>query len=135
MLINMSLMMTNSRAEYFGRVMSFIMLGYGMQSVMAPVWGGLAEWLGGREALIAVAVVALIATALTTVGWLRTRHLPAEIGTAAADEEPERARASSPRMRRAPVPAFTAQVAPVVLMGGQKQRVGSDLNELAAGGD
>ena len=129
MLINMSLMMTNSRAEYFGRVMSFIMLGYGMQSVMAPVWGGLAEWLGGREALIAVAVVALIATALTTVGWLRTRHLPAEMGTAAADEEPERARASSPRLRRAPVPAFAAQVAPVVLMGGQKRRV------VASGGD
>ncbi len=120
MLINMSLMMTNSRAEYFGRVMSFIMLGYGMQSIMAPIWGGVAEWLGGREALIVVAVVSLIATALMTVGWLRTRHLPPERGTAAADEEAERTRVSSPRLRRQQIPAFTAQVAPVVLMGGQK---------------
>ena len=120
MLINMSLMMTNSRAEYFGRVMSFIMLGYGMQSVMAPVWGGLAEWLGGREALIAVGVVALIATAFTTLGWLRTRNLPLELGTAAAEAEPEAAHQPSPRVERQPIPAFTAQVAPVVLMGGQK---------------
>ena len=136
MLINMSLMMTNSRAEYFGRVMSFIMLGYGMQSVMAPVWGGLAEWLGGREALMAVGVVALIATVFTTFGWLRTRHLPLEIGTAAADQEPERARASSPRVRRQPVPAFAAQVAPVVLMEAQKPSPGmDDLTRFAAGGD
>jgi MFS family permease len=125
MLINMSLMMTNSRAEYFGRVMSFIMLGYGMQSVMAPVWGGLAEWLGGREALIAVAAVALIATAMMAVGWLRTRHLPLEVGTAAADEEPERARSSSRRVRRQPVPAFAARVAPVALMGAQKPPLSS----------
>ncbi len=122
MLINMSLMMTNSRAEYFGRVMSFIMLGYGMQSVMAPVWGGLAEWLGGPEALMSVGVVALIATALMAVGWLRTRDLPLEVGTAAADAAPEQSRAPSPRVRRQPLPAFAAQVAPVALMGGQKSR-------------
>ena len=135
MLINMSLMMTNSRAEYFGRVMSFIMLGYGMQSVMAPVWGGLAEWLGGPEALMSVGVVALVATALMTVGWLRTRHLPLEAGTAAADVEPERTRPSGPRLHRQPVPAFTAQVAPVVLMGGQKPSdAEAGLPGIAAGG-
>ncbi len=135
MLINMSLMMTNSRAEYFGRVMSFIMLGYGMQSVMAPVWGGLAEWLGGPEALMSVGVVALIATALMTVGWLRTRHLPLEVGTAAAEVEPERARVSSPRLRRQPVPAFAAQVAPVVLMEGQKAGEATGMGGIVAGGD
>ena len=125
MLINMSLMMTNSRAEYFGRVMSFIMLGYGMQSVMAPVWGGLAEWLGGPEALISVGVVALVATALVTVGWLRTRNLPLEVGSAAADVEGEPALPAGPGLDRQPAPAFAAQVAPVVLMGGQKSRTTS----------
>ena len=122
MLINMSLMMTNSRSEYFGRVMSFIMLGYGMQSIMAPIWGGLAEWLGGRQALVIVGVVAVLATGLMTVGWLRTRHLPLDLGTAAADADPEDARDSSPQVRRQPVPAFAARVAPVVLVNGQKPR-------------
>ena len=136
MLINMSLMMTNSRAEYFGRVMSFIMLGYGMQSIMAPVWGGIADWLGGPEALMAVGVVALIATALMTVGWLRTRNLPLEVGTAAADVEPGRPRPSSPRVRRQSIPAFAAQVAPVVLMEGQKPgKATGGLGSVIAGGD
>ena len=127
MLINMSLLMTNARAEYFGRVMSFIMLGYGAQSILAPVWGGLAEWLGGPQALLAVGATALLATALLAVGWLRLRRLPLEPGTAAAIAATPPAPAPAvttpaPALTTPALttPAFTAQLAPVVLMEGQK---------------
>ena len=131
MLVNQALMMTNSRPEYLGRVMSFIMLGYGSQSFLAPVWGGLAEWIGGRETLAVVGVIALVATLLLTVGWLRTRHLPQERGSASAMLTPAARELTAPEqapaepvMPPAPVPAFAAQVAPVALMGGQRPGAG-----------
>ena len=80
-------------------------------------------------------VIALAITAFMVIGWLRTRHLPLEFGTAAAETGPDPARRSAPPLRRQPVPAFTAQVAPVVLMEGQKPRKGTDLTGLATGGD
>ena len=81
----------------------------------------------GRETLALVGVIALAATLLLTIGWLRTRHLPQERGSASAmpvgaarelrasEEAP-----AEPAMPPAPVPAFAAQVAPVALMGGQR---------------
>lgn len=119
MLVTMSLMMTNSRQEYFGRVMSFVMLGYGAQSFVAPLWGELAETLGGREALVVVGLVSLAATALLALAWLRVRRLPLEAGSAAADPEPEApAAAAAPPAALSPV--FAARLAPVALMSGQR---------------
>ena len=138
MLVTMSLMMAHSRPEYFGRVMSFITLGYGAQSIMAGVWGGIADALGGRQTFVVIGVIALAITAFMVVAWLRTRHLPLEYGTAAAETGLAPARSSGPPLRRQPVPAFTAQVAPVVLMEGQKPR-GEDAiagtTQMAGGGD
>ena len=138
MLVTMSLMMAHSRPEYFGRVMSFITLGYGAQSMMAGVWGGIADALGGRQTFVVIGVIALAITAFMVVAWLRTRHLPLEYGTAAAETGLAPARRSGPPLRRQPVPAFTAQVAPVVLMEGQKPR-GEDAlagtTQMAGGGD
>lgn len=128
MLVTMSLMMANSRPEYFGRVMSFITLGYGAQSIMAGVWGGVADALGGRQTFVVIGVIALGITAFMAIAWLRTRHLPIEIGTAAAITETPEAREASPRLRRQPVPGFTSQVAPVALMGAQKSRATSRLS-------
>lgn len=138
MLVTMSLMMANSRPEYFGRVMSFITLGYGAQSIMAGVWGGVADALGGRETFVVIGAIALAVTVFMVFGWLRTRNLPLEIGTAAAESSPATDHESGPPMRRQPVPAFTAQVAPVVLMEGQKPRVDDALlgtTHIAGSGD
>ncbi len=143
MLVNQSLVMTNSRPEYFGRVMSFIMLGFGAQSFLAPVWGGLADVIGGRSALLVVGLIAAIATALLLVVWLRLRHTPLEPGSAAAalqhpgttSERPAAPELASPPLRRQAAPAFAAQVAPVALMEGQKPSEATDgLRRVAAGG-
>ena len=136
MLVNQALMMTNARPEFFGRVMSFIMLGYGAQSFLAPVWGGLAELIGGREALVVVGVVSLIATVLLGMAWVRVRRLPLEVGSA-ADSMPgmqEDRRAQAPLERGPLLPALSAQAAPVVLMGGQKPGA-SAITNVTAGGD
>ena len=117
MLVTMSLMMTNSRPEYFGRVMSFVMLGYGAQSFVAPLWGEIAETLGGREALVVVGLVSLAATALLALAWLRVRRLPPEPGSAAADPEPE-APAAAPTAAISLL--FAARVARIALMRGQR---------------
>ncbi len=138
MLVTMSLMMANSRPEYFGRVMSFITLGYGAQSIMAGVWGGVADALGGRQTFVVIGVIALAITGFMVVAWLRTRHLPLEIGTAAAVTQPSAATSRGPRLRRQPLPGFTAQLAPVVLMEGQKPPRSASfagLSKLARGGD
>ena len=120
MLVTMSLMMANSRPEYFGRVMSFITLGYGAQMFMAGVWGGVAEAIGGRQTFVLIGFIALAITALMIVGWLRTRRLPIEVGTAAAVTETPAERHGRITVER-PEPVFAARLAPVALMGAQKQ--------------
>ena len=120
MLVTMSLMMANSRPEYFGRVMSFITLGYAAQLFMAGVWGGVAEAIGGRQTFVVIGFIALAITTFMIFGWLRTRRLPMEVGTAAAVTE-------APSPRRPPIevehpePGFSSRLAPVALMGAQKQ--------------
>lgn len=133
MLVTMSLMMTNSRQEYFGRVMSFVMLGYGAQSFVAPLWGGIAEATGGREALVLVGLVSLAATGLLAAAWLRVRRLPLEAGSASAlpTDSGAALHTTAPREPLAS-PAFAARIAPVALMGGQ--RTGA-ARTAAAGGD
>lgn len=130
MLVNQSIMMSHTKPEYFGRVMSFVMMGFGLQSLLGPVWGLTADAIGGRQTFALIGVIAAVATVLMAVGWLRTRHLPLEPGTAAASMG-RRAGVSVerpiPRLEpltngRRPQPAFAAQLAPVALMEAQKAR-------------
>ena len=123
MLVNQAIMMSNTRPEYFGRVMAFVLMAFGLQSVIAPGWGVVADIAGGRETLTLVGLIVVAAAGLMALGWLRTRRLPLEAGTpaaAVADDSPE------PEPRAAPTPArhplFAARVAPIVLMEGQKPR-------------
>ena len=121
MLVNQALIMTNTRPEYFGRVMSFVVLGFAAQTLLAPIWGASADAIGGRETMVMVGLIVVAATILLAIGWLRTRRLALEPGTpAAAATEPLEAPRSAPR----PVPgaAFAARLAPVARMGGQKPR-------------
>lgn len=118
-LVNQALIMTNSRPEYFGRVMSFVVLGFAGQSLLAPIWGVTADAIGGRETMFLVGMIVVAATLMLAVGWLRTRRLPLELGTPASVA----ANASeSTRRAPSPVPAFAARLAPVARMGAQKHR-------------
>ncbi len=130
MLVNQSLMMANTRQDYFGRVMSFGMMAFGLQALVGPVWGIVADQIGGRPTLALIGVIAMGATALMAVGWLRTRHLPLEAGTAAASMG---RRAGAAVQRPTPTgaavpngvesqPAFAARLGPVALMDPQKER-------------
>ena len=120
MLVNQS----NTRPEYFGRVMSFVLVAFGLQSIIAPGWGIIADIIGGRETLLVVGLVVVGATVLMLIGWISTRRMPYEPGTPAATVA--EAAPATPKPVTAPSPAysplFAAQVAPIVLMEGQKPR-------------
>lgn len=124
MLVNQSVMMANTRPEYFGRVMAFVLTAFGLQSIIAPGWGVLADVIGGREALTVVGLLVLGSTVLMFFGWVRTRRLPLEVGTAAAVVASETPEPTEPPAAPSPAhsPLFAAQVAPIVLMEGQKPR-------------
>jgi len=110
-------------------VMSFAMMAFGFQALFGPVWGGIADVVGGPETMALIGVIAAGATAFMFVGWLRTRNLPLEAGTAAASMG---RRVGTSVQRPAPAsesanglegqPAFAAQLAPVALMDPQKVR-------------
>ena len=130
MLVNQSLMMANTKPEYFGRVMSFAMMAFGFQALFGPVWGGIADAIGGPETMALIGVIAAGATVFMLFGWLRTRRLPLEAGTAAASmgrrvgaavQRPAPAAAGSSNGLEAQ-PTFAAQLAPVALMDPQKAR-------------
>ena len=89
MLLNQTIMMSNTRQEYFGRVMSWIFVAIGLQGILAPVWGVVADAIGGRETLYVVGLVLVAGIVLLALSWTRTRHIPPEAGTAAAAIEAE----------------------------------------------
>lgn len=133
MLVNQSLMMANTKPAYFGRVMSFAMMAFGFQALFGPVWGGIADAIGGPETMALIGVIAAGATVFMLFGWLRTRHLPLEAGTAAASMGSAGRRGATTVERPAPVggggptgiepdAVFATQLAPVALMDPQKAR-------------
>ena len=73
MLLDNSLLMSNSNPAFFGRVMSLTMMAFGAQALLAPIWGSLADAIGIRETMAIVGLVALVAMALMTLAWLRMR--------------------------------------------------------------
>ena len=88
-LLNQTMLMSNTRQEYFGRVMSWVFVAIGLQGVLAPVWGAVADAIGGRETLYIVGLVVVIGTLVLALSRSRTRHIPPEPGTAAAAIEAE----------------------------------------------
>ncbi len=116
MLVNQALIMTNTRPEYFGRVMSFVVLGFAAQTLIAPIWGVSADAIGGRETMVMIGMIVLAATALLALGWLRTRGLPLEAGTPAAVA----AEGAALPPGAARIPPIAEQMEPIVRMGAQK---------------
>ena len=137
MLANQAILMNNTRGEYFGRVMSWTLLAFGFQALLAPVWGAVADAIGGRQALYIVALIVVAGTALMFLGWLRTRRIPPEEGTGAAavaaaagrpvgrspEQRPEQPAPPEPSVAPSPAhsPLFAARLAPVALMDPQKR--------------
>lgn len=73
-LINNSLLMTNTRPEFYGRVMALAMIGFSAQALLSPVWGAMADSIGIRQTLMIVAILGAAAMALATLSWLRIRR-------------------------------------------------------------
>lgn len=88
LLINQSIMMANTRSEFYGRVTAFMLMAFAVQSVISPVWGVAADAIGGRETLFLVGAIVVGGTALMLPAWLRLRRLPDDAATAAT-EQPE----------------------------------------------
>ena len=104
-------------------------MAFGLQGILAPVWGVVADAIGGRETLYIVGLVVVAGTVLMAMSRARHRRTPAEAGTAAASieaEQPPEPELEEAEPRTAPSPAisplFAARLAPVVLMEGQKPR-------------
>ncbi len=140
MLLNQTIMMTNTRPEYFGRVMSWVFMAFGLQGLLAPVWGIIADGIGGRETLYIVGLVVVVGTVLMALSRTRTSKIPPEAGTAAASMLRSPTEEPSPAPMTAPSPAysqlFAARLAPVVLMEGQKIPVQeAAISGITAGGD
>ncbi len=64
MLVNNALVMSASEPAYYGRVMSVIMLAFGVQGVAGAPLGVLADEIGERETLAAVGAATLVVVAL-----------------------------------------------------------------------
>lgn len=123
MLVNQSILMSNTQPQYFGRIMSWVLLAFGLQAFLAPVWGIVADLIGGRGTLFIVGIIVFAGTGVMALMWTRLRRLPPEAGTAAAaaagvtpPRPPEPHTAPSPAFS----PVFAARVAPVALMSGQR---------------
>ena len=73
MLLNQTLLLSNTRPEFYGRVTSMTMMAFGSQALLAPVWGVLADSIGIRNTLLIVGSVAVVAICSAAVVWLRFR--------------------------------------------------------------
>lgn len=74
MLVDNALLMSSADPAYHGRVMSLAMMGFGSQSLLAPLWGGLADTIGVRATLAVVGAVAAVITTLVGVGWFQSQR-------------------------------------------------------------
>ncbi|MDE2747166.1 MAG: MFS transporter [Chloroflexota bacterium] len=112
--------MMNTESAYYGRVMAFTMMAWGVQMVFAGPAGVVADLIGEREVFGMMGVAAFAVTVLGTLGWLAIRKddhpalpsaLPAPAGVAASTNGGS---SSAPTMPPPPM------LRPVALMSGQK---------------
>lgn len=76
MLVDNALLMSTADTAYHGRVMSLAMMGFGSQSLLAPMWGALADAFGVRPTLGVIGVVTALITAAVAFGWFRASRVP-----------------------------------------------------------
>ncbi|MCP3989760.1 MAG: MFS transporter [Actinomycetia bacterium] len=75
MLVDNAILMSSADRAYHGRVMSLAMMGFGSQALLAPVWGAMADWIGVRQTLFVVGIIAAIMTTMIGLSWLRARSI------------------------------------------------------------
>ncbi|MEL6985263.1 MAG: MFS transporter, partial [Actinomycetota bacterium] len=75
MLVDNALLMSNAEPAYHGRVMSLAMMGFGSQSLLAPMWGAMADAIGVRQTLGVVGLVAAAITVAVGISWFRAIRL------------------------------------------------------------
>ena len=99
--------MTHTEPAYYGRVMSFTMMGWGLQMLIGLPVGVAADFLGEREVMAVLGLLSLAITAAGVLGWLGL------IRRAPAAEIPL---AATPDLRGAALDTLR----PVALMSAQK---------------
>lgn len=62
--------MTHTEPAYYGRVMSFTMMGWGLQMLIGLPVGVAADFLGEREVMAILGLLSLAITAAGVLGWL-----------------------------------------------------------------
>ena len=110
-------LMMHTESAYYGRVMAFTMMSWGVQMLCGLPAGILADMLGEREVLAGTGLLSLVVAALATFGWLAIRKhdrpplptIPALAGDANGGGAVAVAAMPPPPMLR-----------PVALMSGQK---------------
>ncbi|MYF23542.1 MAG: MFS transporter, partial [Chloroflexi bacterium] len=65
--------MMHTESAYYGRVMSFTMMAWGVQMVAGGPAGALADAIGEREVFALMGLAALVITVLGVFGWLAIR--------------------------------------------------------------
>ena len=116
MLLQASIMM-NTEPAYYGRVMSFTMMAWGLQMLIGLPIGFVADFIGEREVMAMLGVLGLVLAVLGTMGWLAIiKRAPAP--AIALAETPELRGAALPE----PVvlPLSVESLRSVALMSGQK---------------
>lgn len=73
MLLNNALMMSITKAGYFGRVMSLTMLAWGFQGVLSLPFGILADAFSEREMLAIIGVLLLVIAVAGGLARLKSR--------------------------------------------------------------
>ncbi len=66
-------LMMHTESAYYGRVMAFTMMSWGVQMLCGLPAGILADMLGEREVLAGTGLLSLVVAALATFGWLAIR--------------------------------------------------------------
>lgn len=113
--------MMNTESAYYGRVMAFTMMAWGVQMVFAGPAGVLADLIGEREVFGIMGLAAFAVAVLGTFGWLAIRKDDHPILPSALPG-PARAAASTNGANGAATPAMPPppMLRPVALMSGQK---------------
>lgn len=65
--------MMHTESAYYGRVMSFTMMAWGVQMVAGGPAGAIADAIGEREVFALMGIGAFVVTALGIIGWLAIR--------------------------------------------------------------
>ena len=108
--------MMNTESAYYGRVMSFTMMAWGVQMIFGAPAGILADIIGEREVFALMGLLAFAVSVLGTFGWLAIRTddrpaLPSLMPVAAA---------ASSHGNSGGTVAMPPLLRPVALMSGQK---------------